>query len=67
MLKVITSQQPKITHIQEEESANCRKKLIHPRVLKAIELGRPKSPFLLIRDAHQPLNGDLRKKCPCNL
>lgn len=66
MLRVIPVRHLEITERHDDPKVMNRIKHVHPRVLKAIEQGRPKSPFLLIRDSHQPMNGDLRKKCSCN-
>ncbi|OMJ83061.1 hypothetical protein SteCoe_16097 [Stentor coeruleus] len=66
MLRVIPVRPLEITERHDDQKAMNRIKFIHPRVLKATQDGRPKSPFLLIRDSHQPMNGDLRKKCSCN-
>ncbi|OMJ93986.1 hypothetical protein SteCoe_2896 [Stentor coeruleus] len=66
MLRVIPIRQIEISEKYDKQTVMNRIKYVHPKVLKAIEQGRPRSPFLLIRDSHQPMNGDLRKKCSCN-
>lgn len=66
MLRIIIEKHSEKIDDIEDKNTQCTHKLVHPRVLKALEKKCSNSPVLLIKDAHQPLNGDLRMKCSCN-